>query len=564
MSTSQLGQVRSLSDSEELPPSKRPRTDATEPQISASTSTNGAQVIAISEADILKQKAAERRDRKRENRRKKQLAKLPDPCSAEDVLWKDIQVVLGQDAVNSATEVGSEFDSPFKHQEEVELEVKILGSNGDGIAVSTGSSKPWAVVVPLALPNERVRARIYRHARLHSFGDLLEVITPNNELRDSSLIRCKYFGTCGGCQYQMLSYETQLDFKRNVVVKAFKNYSNLSDEEMPPILSTVPSPLKYEYRTKLTPHFEAPPKDIRKNMKPISEKPDWLKIGFNRVGTQKVMDIEECPIATPVVNAQMAATREEVVTKVHTYKKGVSLLFRESLDTSVNIDDDSVDRLSDAFNKQICVTDPKSLVRERVGDWIFEYNAGSFFQNNNSVLLPLTDYVRNAIFPPDAPTPSTLTHLVDTYCGAGLFGIVLSPSFQKVAGIELSQDSIRFATRNAELNKISKDKISFRAGNAGEIFAVVQDFPADQTAVLIDPPRKGCDEFFIKQLLEFGPKTIVYVSCNVHTQARDVGQIMEAGRTGKAKKYTLDSVRGFDLFPQTAHVESVAVLTRVS
>lgn len=216
------------------------------------------------------------------------------------------------------------------------------------------------------------------------------------------------------------------------------------------------------------------------------------------------------------------------------------------------------------------MTDQKGTVREKVGDWVFEYNGGSFFQNNNSVLLPLTDYVRDAIFPPatttttTTATPARPTHLVDTYCGSGLFAIVLSPHFDKVAGIELSADSIRYATRNAKLNNIPEEKISFRAGNAGEIFATVGDFPADESVVLIDPPRKGCDEFFIQQLLSFAPRTIVYVSCNVHTQARDVGNILRATEGNEVgKKYVLESVRGFDLFPQTAHVESVAVLRRV-
>ena len=110
---------------------------------------------------------------------------------------------------------------------------------------------------------------------------------------------------------------------------------------------------------------------------------------------------------------------------------------------------------------------------------------------------------------------------------------------------------------------IPTSKISFRSGDAGQIFQVVQDFPKDETAVLIDPPRKGTDEFFIDQLLAFGPKTVVYVSCNVHTQARDVAMIMEKGMKDGVTKYRLESVQGFDLFPQTAHVESVAVLRRV-
>ncbi|KAF6758935.1 tRNA methyltransferase [Ephemerocybe angulata] len=537
---------------EELGKNERPRTD------------DG--ILVLSEVDLRSSNPSKpsKNHKRLTKRQKKKAEKFAEPCSSEDVLWKDLVSVLGQDEIDKAIEGETDMKSPFEIHQEIEVEVKILGSNGDGIAVPVDSKQPWAVVVPLTLPGERVRTRIYRQARLHSVGDLLEVITPNTTLRDSSRIQCKYFGSCGGCQYQMLSYGTQLEFKREVVVKAFRNYCNILSEQMPTIQPTAPSPLQYGYRTKLTPHFEAPSRKIQKGPRPPTDvQPEWLQIGFNRIGTRKVLDIEECPIASPVINAQIGPTREHVIKTSHTYTKGVSLLFRDSLDTAVDANPDSVDRLSDAFNKHICITNHKETCREQVGDFIFEYNAGSFFQNNNSVLPPLTNYVRDAIFPPSATEPSPLTHLVDTYCGAGLFAIVLSPFFQKVAGIELSQDSIRFATHNAKLNSISEEKISFRSGDAAEIFAVVREFPKDQTAVLIDPPRKGCDEVFIKQLLEFGPKTVVYVSCNVHTQARDIAQIMERGKEEGVTKYRLESVKGFDLFPQTAHVESVAVLRRV-
>jgi tRNA (uracil-5-)-methyltransferase len=151
------------------------------------------------------------------------------------------------------------------------------------------------------------------------------------------------------------------------------------------------------------------------------------------------------------------------------------------------------------------------------------------------------------------------THLVDAYCGSGLFAITLSPSFEQVAGIELSSDSIRFATHNAELNGLPAGKCTFRAGDAGDIFSVVDEFPRDRTVMIIDPPRKGSDDRFIDQLMQFGCETVVYVSCNVHTQARDVGKILRKEGPG-GRKYLLESLRGFDLFPQTAHVESVAVL----
>ncbi|KAF5386601.1 hypothetical protein D9615_002019 [Tricholomella constricta] len=502
---------------------------------------------------------------KSERKRAKKRAKktdLPEPCSTEDVLWRDVIAVLGQDVVDKALEDGSEFDSPFEFHQEVELEVSAICSSGEAIARSLDDLRPWTVIVPFALPREKVRARIYRNARLHSFADLLET----------------------------LSYETQLDLKRDVVVKAYKNFSSvspffyqgypanprdedLSDDAVPQILSTIGSPLEYGYRTKLTPHFEAPPKSARKAQPSDTEgKPDWLKIGFNRIGTSRTMDIEECPIATPVINNAYRPARENIIKNIFTYKRGVSLLYRDSLehssDASPREADTSVDALTSSLEKHVCITDQKAIVREKVGDKIFEYVAGSFFQNNNSVLVPLTNYVRDAIFPQTSITTdsdaSPPTHLVDAYCGAGLFAITLSPHFQTVAGIELSQDSIKAATRNAELNNIPSDKITFRAGDAAAIFETVGEFPPDKTALLIDPPRKGCDDNFIQQLLAFRCKTVVYVSCNVHTQARDVGKILKATENEEAgRKYILESVRGFDLFPQTAHVESVAVLRLV-
>lgn len=212
-----------------------------------------------------------------------------------------------------------------------------------------------------------------------------------------------------------------------------------------------------------------------------------------------------------------------------------------------------------------CVTDHREIVRERVGDKVFEYPGGSFFQNNNSVLLPLVGYVREAIFENIVASNRALkiqpSYLVDAYCGSGLFSIMLSPFFSRIAGIELSKESINAATKNAILNDISEDKISFRSGDASNIFSAVPDFPPEETVVIIDPPRKGCDESFLDQLLKFRSSTVVYVSCNVHTQARDIGTILRKSESDLDRgRYIIESIRGFDLFPQTAHVESIAVL----
>jgi len=157
---------------------------------------------------------------------------------------------------------------------------------------------------------------------------------------------------------------------------------------------------------------------------------------------------------------------------------------------------------------------------------------------------------------------------VDAYCGSGLFSVTCSEGFKSVIGVEISSDSVKYAIRNAEANGIAN--ASFLTGSADKIFEVVQT-PPDQTALIIDPPRKvqtqdrlwklkrqGCDKAFLDQLLKFNPRVIIYVSCNVHTQARDIGTLLNEEQT----KYTVAAVRGFDLFPQTHHVESIATLVR--
>ena len=254
---------------------------------------------------------------------------------------------------------------------------------------------------------------------------------------------------------------------------------------------------------------------------------------------------------------------------IHTYKSGATLCLRDSLEPAPSS--------SPAPEKHVCVTDPRGTVRERVGAALFEYSASAFFQNNNAVLGPLTAYVRAALLDPPAASPKPApTHLIDAYCGSGLFAITLAPHFQRVAGIEIAPEGVRAAQRNAALNGYADAgadgeeggaRCTFVLGDAADVFAGVRDFPRARTALIIDPPRKGTDRRFVEQMLAFGCEAVVYVSCNVHTQARDVGMILslsaERGVGPEGRRYVVESIRGFDLFPQTAHVESVAVLRLV-
>ncbi|KAJ1310777.1 hypothetical protein OPQ81_009298 [Rhizoctonia solani] len=527
--------VRELSSPvDSPPPSKRAKLDVTEEPIGVN---DIGEALVESKHDGHKPKKHKKSRVKRQN---------IEPYSHEDVLWHDVKATLGSGAIEAATAQDTDWVSPLPFGTELELTVSGLTSTGDSISIHSTPGGPWAVVVPFALPGERIRTKIYRSSRLHSFGDLLEVLEPNNTMRDSSLIRCKYFGKCAGCQHQMIPYATQLLLKEEIVRKAFQNFSGLPSDSIPVPLGTIPSPKQYNYRTKLTPHFDAPPSNkTRRGGKAMTTAKDgdvnWeLRIGFNQMGRRNVLDIEECPIATPVLNAALTPARDQVRNNIHTYKRGATLLLRDSLqsrsppcDNTTQVQNEVPISIASCKDDQgvehVCITDSKAVVHERVGEFEFTFPAGQFFQNNNSVLKPLTDYVRDAIL---HPIPFEKE------------GAVVSLPAHASRGYVLWY--IAFAQRNAALNNIPTSKCTFRAGTASSIFASVGngEFPPERTAVVIDPPRKGCDEPFIEQLVAFLPATLVYVSCNVHTQARDVGSILR-------------KTQGAEVGP---HVESVAVL----
>lgn len=178
---------------------------------------------------------------------------------------------------------------------------------------------------------------------------------------------------------------------------------------------------------------------------------------------------------------------------ISTFKRGATLLLRDSLPAPEPIPtaEHPFDPSASTAVPHVAITNHKEQVYERVGDFLFSFAAGSFFQNNNSILIPLTDYVKTAIFPPGS-TSTRPTHLVDTYCGSGLFGITLSPEFERVAGVEISADSITAAKKNAEMNGLG-DKTTWLCGKAEDIFGGLPDagFAGSRSCVVIDVSRES-------------------------------------------------------------------------
>jgi len=317
---------------------------------------------------------------------------------------------------------------------------------------------------------------------------------------------CPLFGRCGGCQLQDLAYDEQLALKTDAVRALFPETA---------VESCLPSPRVYGYRSKITPHFPRP----RTGREPA--------IGFLKVGLPpRTLDVPTCPIATPAVNARLTELRTEVRARWDSYPRGSTLLVREA-SSGVTVD-------------------PRAVVTEEVGELSLEFSASDFFQNNPFLLPRLAAYVAT-----EARTGGA-RFLVDAYCGSGLLGLTAAPGFERVLGVELSPSSVRWARANATRNR--RSNCEFLAAQASAIFATIP-FAGANAAVIVDPPRKGCGDDFLRQLIAFAPRTIVYVSCNPETQARDIAALRQTG-------YLCRQIQPFDMFPQTRHVEAVATLTR--
>ena len=381
----------------------------------------------------------------------------------------------------------------------------------------------WVVMVPFALPGELIRARVFRNHKNFSEADLLEVLRPSPK---RVAPRCPLYGRCGGCQYQHLAYSEQLTWKRQQVEELLRHMAGVEH----PVNPVIGSPQEFGYRSKITPHFN-PPRE-RTDGEEAGSKPGGVSmpIGFLRQGARfDLVDVPRCEIATEAINTRLTAVREDVRRRAEAgeYKRGATLLLR---DASGEV-----------------TTDYLATITESVGDLKLHFLARDFFQNNPFILPAFTGYVR------EQAAASGARNLIDTYCGSGLFALSSARSFDRVAGVEISESSVVFARQNAAANGIGN--ASFLAGDASAIFAGIGFAPAD-TVVVIDPPRKGCDENFLTQLFAYGPKAVVYVSCDPATQMRDLKHFITAG-------YALSAVQPFDLFPQTRHLECVITLARV-
>lgn len=339
-----------------------------------------------------------------------------------------------------------------------ELLIDDIAFGGEGV----GRINDLVVFTPFVLTGERVEVEIVELKKNFARARLIQVLSSSPERAKPE---CEYFGRCGGCQYQHMSYPAQLRMKQKQISDLMERLGGLSPELVSPI---VPCPEPYGYRNRIM---------IRSQWNKPEQK---LNIGFIRGDCGLVEDIKACSIAEPALNQEITRVRANPPPK-----GGI-----------------------------------KVVLRIPPEDW--DVPRDSFFQNNFFLLPGLVQTVRETL------QAAGIKHLVDLYCGVGFFGIEMAEVVESFVGVECDNLAIAAARRNATMHGVTNGEyISARVEDA--LPGLMNRFSAAVTGVLIDPPRKGCFPETLELLRQQRPAQIVYVSCHPATMARDLNILCRDG-----------------------------------
>jgi 23S rRNA (uracil1939-C5)-methyltransferase len=380
-----------------------------------------------------------------------------------------------------------------------DVEIERLLPGGVGLAHAEGLT----LFVSLAAPGDLLRVKLDRMQGTVGFASIVEILKPAAVRREPP---CPYFGRCGGCDFQQLTYEAQLQAKVEMIRDCLHRIAKI---EVPGEITITPSTREWGYRARATWQV-----DTREKF-----------VGYYERGTNRVCDVEACAVLAPQLAETLTRVRTEVATRD----------MRQLRHIDVVVGDEGV-----SVAPAIAGFSARTLSR-RVGDETYYFNADTFFQVNQELLEPLIAAALG-----DARGQAA----IDLYCGAGLFTLPLARRFARVTGVEAHPRAVEFARHNIERAKLENVEIA----NLGVADWVKHSLTFEALDfLLLDPPRVGCENAVIEGIRALRPRRIAYVSCDPATLARDLKKLVADG-------YELDSVAAFDMFPQTHHVETVVHL----
>ena len=452
----------------------------------------------------------------------------------------------------------------------VELHIDRAAFGGQGIARLDG----LVIFVNGAVPGDRVRALIFRKKKAYAEARIEEILAPSS---DRIQAPCPYFGTCGGCQWQHVTYERQLEYKRAHVEEALSHIGSVSGIK---VHDPIPSEKRVGYRNKMEfsftdrPWLPHPPLEKRGEA--------GFALGLHVPGTfDKIIDVDACLLQqergneilrevkrfarqsglppyglrshtgfwrfltlrhSAYLNEWMVnvVTSDERLDLNLTLAQRLTALFPNVKSVVNNV---SARKASIAVGEREVVFAGAGMIQERIGGSTFQISANSFFQTNSLGAERL--YGKVVEF---AELTGKET-VVDLYSGTGTIPIFLANSASRVIGMEIAESAIVDARRNCQANGI--ENCEFILGEIRENLTLLSVRPE---VMVIDPPRAGMHQDVLMRVLEIGAERIVYVSCNPATLARDLGLMQE-------HYHTLE-IQPVDMFPHTYHVECVTKLER--
>jgi 23S rRNA (uracil1939-C5)-methyltransferase len=387
--------------------------------------------------------------------------------------------------------------------EDLLVDIERILPGGVGLAHAEGKT----VFVALAAPGDRLRVTIDREQGKLLFASIKEIISPSPVRVEPP---CPYFGRCGGCDFQQMTYEAQLHAKAEIIRDCLHRIAGID-----PIPDFVVRPsTEWRYRGRAVWQI-----DLDKKM-----------IGYYERGSRRVCDVADCAVLVP----ELQETLEDVRATLHSsFPPGLKHLQVVRGDNGVSVAPEF-----DGFE-----TKELSL---KIGDEVYIFNAEAFFQINQELLQHLVDFALES-----AKGESAL----DLYCGVGLFTLPLARRFNRVIAVESHSVAAHFARKNIQKGKVENTRVVTTT--------VTQWMETESLAgtrydfVLLDPPRAGAESAVINGILKLAPARVSYVSCDPATLARDLKKLLAGG-------YEIDSMTAFDMFPQTHHVETVVLLTRAT
>lgn len=452
---------------------------------------------------------------------------------------------------------------PVEKNKDYEIYIDGFGSMGEGI----GKIDNFTVFVKGAVKGEKVKAKITKVNKNFAFGRVMEIIEKS---KDRTEPICPAYKRCGGCQMQHLSYEAQLEFKKQKVVDCIERIGKIKMDSVT-VQDTIGMEPPYYYRNKV--------------QLPVGEKNGEVQIGFYAERSHEIINIDKCYIQFEAANEIIKLVKEWMNKfKIQGYdeetgkgtlrhimiRKGFrteqimlvlvtvneALPYKKELIESITENINGITGIIQNINrkktnvilgdKEITLWGDKEI-QDYIGEFKFNISSKSFFQVN-----PVqTEKLYAAALKYAGLTGNEV--VFDAYCGTGTISLFLSQNAKMVYGVEIIPEAIENAKINADQNKVTNAE--FIVGKSEEEIPKLIERGIKPEVVVVDPPRKGCERVLLESIANAEPRTIVYVSCDPATLARDLGILSELG-------YEVKEVQPVDMFPATGHVETVVGLRR--